>query len=326
MIPGLGLITRPAKYIIGFFLPWPQAKKTIEQPQQTSLDDQDVTPSSEMPQHSPDDHTNASGDDWRIVGSHKSGRRGGPPHPDSGTGAHRHRGEHRSSREDHLRSRLQENSVRFSNLQNDHRQLVHERESLERSHLQLTGTHQNAITDLRETQMTCQRQQKEIETLRERLLGASALLDVRNHELGVAKAFLSKEDRFSTSDVLQLVRDLNTEIMQTAAYLVETLPLKRFRTASAGEVPEGPCKSTFVALVLPQGSREGVDEGLLELALRGFLISYASRIANTWGFNYVPGWYDELYSKVCETGMLIRKSTHTTVSNPLVLRGSHCRQ
>jgi len=314
MIPGLDLITAPATYIIGIFRTPPQVEETTEQLQQTSLDDQDLT-SPEMPQHSPDDHKGASGDDWSTASHKKGGRRGGPHRPVPGTGAHRHHGEHQLSKQDRLQSRFQEQSVRLGKLENDNLQLVHERESLEQRHLQLSGTHQNTVDSLRETQTTCQRQQEEIVALRRRLVSASTLLDVRNHELGVAKAFLSKEDRFSTSDVLQLVRDLNTEIMQTAAYLAETLPLKRFRTPSAGEVPEGPCKSTFVALVLPQGSG-GVDEGLLELALRGFLIFCASWIANTWSFNYLPGWYDELYSKVCETGMLIRKSPHTTVSNP----------
>jgi len=308
MIPGLGLITRPVKYVIDIFLP-SRVKKIIGWLRQISLDDQDVTPSPEMPQHSPDDHTNASGGGRRTVGDHESGR---------------HR-EHQSSKEDRLQPRLQEESILLSNLENDHRQLVHEHESLERTHHQLSATYKDAATNLRETQMTCQRQQEEIIALRGRLLDASVLLDVRNYELEVAKAFLSKEDRFSTSDVLQLVRDLNTEIMQTAAYLAETLPLKRFRITSAGEVPEGPCKSAFVALVLLQGSRKGVDEGSLELALRGFLTFYASGIANTWGFNYVPGSYNELYSKLCETGALIRQSHHTTTSNPFALRGSHRR-
>lgn len=122
----------------------------------------------------------------------------------------------------------------------------------------------------------------------------------------VAKTFLSKEDPISTSDVVQSVRDLNSEIMQTAAYLAENLPFKRIRTPLVEEIPEGPYKSIFVALVLPRGSGEELDVGSLELALQGFLAFSASGIANTWGFSHASGWCDELYSKVRETGARIR--------------------
>ena len=317
------LITRQITRIVDFVRP-PQVEETAEQLQQTSLGDQNLTPSPEMPQHPPNDHTNVSGDDWRTV-NHTNGRHGGRPGPVSGTAAHRHRGEHRSSREDYLWSRLREKSTRLKNLENDHRQLADERESLERNYRQLSETHQIAITNFHKAQMMCKEQQQEIDTLREKLRGTSVLLDVRNQEMKVAKTFLSKEDLFSTSDVVQSVRDLNSEIMQTAAHLAETLHLKRFRTPSAEEVPEGPYKSIFITLVLPQGPEE-VDVGSLELALQGFLALYASGVSNTWGFNHTPGWCDKLYSKVCEMGMLTGRIPYAPASNQPSVRGSYRRQ
>jgi len=307
MLPAL--IVRPITRIIDIFSP-PQVGQTAEQPQRTPLDDQDLTPSPEMPRHPPEDHPDASGDDWRLVSHRTNGRREGRPRPASGTGVHRPW----LSREDHLQSRLRTQTARLRSLENVHGQLISERESLEHNHRQLSETHRIALTDLHGTQMTCKEQQQEIDALREKLRDNSALLDVRNQEMKVAKAFLSREDLFSASDVFQSVRDLNSEIMQTATYLAETLPLKRLRTSSAEEVPEGPYKYIFVTLVLPQGP-EGVDVGSLELALQGFLTLYASGVANTWGFSSTSGWCDKLYSKVCETGALIGRVLYTIASD-----------
>ena len=311
MLPDL--ITRQIKWVSDLVRP-PQVEETAEQFQQTSLDDQDLTSSPEMPQPLPNHHTDASGDNWRTVSNRTNGRHGGRPLPVSGTGAHRPRGERRSSREDHLRSRLREQSAYIKRLENDHHQLTGERDSLERSCRQLSETYQVAITNLHETEMMCKGQQQKVNVLKEKLRDTSALLDARNQEMNAAKTFLSKEDLFSTSDVVQLVRDLNSGIMQTATHLAETLPLKRLSTPSAEEVPEGPYKSIFVTLILSQGPEE-VDAGSLELTLQGFLAFCASGVANTWGFGNTSGWCDKLYSKVCETGAFIGRILHTTTSN-----------
>jgi len=309
------LVKRPIARIINS-VRQSQVEGTIEQPQMASLDVQDLQPSPEMPQDPPNDHASASGDSSRTVRSHTNERHEGRrPRTASSTATHRHRGEHWSGRGDHLQSRFRAQTARLRDLEGDHHQLAGEHESLERSHCQLSEAHQIVIVDLHKTQATCKEQQQEINALREKLRSTSALLGVRNQELKVAKTFLSKEDPVSTSDIVQSVRDLNSEVMQTAAHLAENLPLKRVRTPSAEEVPEGPYKSIFVTLVLPQGSGEEVDVGSVELALQGFLTFYSSGIVNTWGFSHASGWYDKLYSKVCETGTLIQRSPHTIMSN-----------
>ena len=298
------LLALPITWIIDFVRE-PRVEETAEQLQWTSLDGQDIEPSPGMPQNLHTDHTNAPGDGWKVVESRGSGRREGPPRP-SRTAAHGFRGERRSSRGDQSQSHSRTQATRIKTLENDYRQLADKHKSLENSHRQLHEAHQTAITDLHETQMACKKQQQEINALGEKLRDTSALLDVRNREVKIAKTFLSKEDLYSASDVVQSVRDLNSEIMQTAAYLAENLSLKRFRTPSAREVPEGPYKSIFVTLILPQGSGEEVDTGSLELAIQGFLGFYASMFANLWGFAHAPGWCDNLYSKVCEMGTFIQ--------------------
>ena len=215
------------------------------------------------------------------------------------------RGSYNEEREGHLRTpakattrgrHLEAQSVLLS-------QQVERVKDLENSHRQLYAAHQVVKTELHETQTTCKNQQQEIHSLKEKLRDTSALLGARNQELKVAKTFLSKEDAFSTSDVVQNVRDLNSEVMQTAARLADKLALKRSRGCPAGFVPEGPYRSIYVLLAWPQGSGEEVDAGLLELALQGFLIISVYFIANAWGLCQESG-CGELYSKVCENGTL----------------------
>ena len=231
-----------------------------------------------MVQKRPNERTGASESDPKRV---KNERREVHLSIDSKAATHGH------GREDQSPSRSQL-AARLSDVENANRKLSDDR--------------QVAITELRETHSTCEKQQQEINTLREKLRENSALLDARNRELKVAKTFLSKEDPLSTSDVVQSVRDLNSEIMQIAAYLADNLTLKRVRNLPAGDIPEGPCKPIFTALVLPRGSWDEVDVGSVELALQGFLVVWVFWIVNTWGFGEASGWCDQLYSKVRETG------------------------
>lgn len=181
---------------------------------------------------------------------------------------------------------------------------------LEDSKRRLSDAHQGVLTELDETQVKCKKQHEAINSLREKLRDASDLLDARNRELKVAKSFLSKEDPVCISDVVQAVRDLNSEVMQTAACLADNLALKRVRGYPVEGIPEGPYKSIFVTLFLPQRSGDEVSAELLELAIQGFLVVWVGYIANTWGFFEGSAWFGEFYSKVCENGMLISRFSH----------------
>jgi len=343
----LDLITRPIVWIcpVAWFLDLmktPQAEEATAQPQRAPLenqdqieaataqpqyilsDNQDLDPTSKMPQNPPKTQTNASGGDRKMVGNHTNGRHEGHPRPVSGTGSQQYYAEHRSGREDSSQSRFRAQAAHLKRIERNYEQLVDEHGSLQHNYTKLYQAHQTTIADLRETQVACNGQQQEIKMLREKLRGASALSDVRNQELKVARTFLSKGDLFSTSDVVQLVRDLNSEIMQIAAHLVETLPLKRFCTPSAQGVPEGWYNYIFSTLVVPQGPGEEVDKGSLELALQGFLALYAHAVTNAWSFSHGSDWCDTLYSKVCEIGTLIQRSPLPTVSNYLSVRGLDC--
>jgi len=277
----------------------PQVEEITQPLQQTSLDDRVQGPTSEMPREQPNDRASASEDNWKIV---KNPRHERHPRTVSGIAAGGHHGEYWTGGGQRLRALFRERTARLTSLENDHRQLTDEHETLRHNHRRLYEAYQVASTNLSEAQTTCKNQQQQINVLKGKLRHASAFLEVRNREAKVAKAFLSKEDPISASDVAQSVRDLNSEIMQTAAYLAENLPLNRTHIPLVEEIPEGPYKSISVALVLPQASGKELDVGSLELALQGFLAFCASGIAGTWGFSHASRWCDELYSKVHETG------------------------
>ena len=283
-----------------------QVEETTQPLQRAPLDDQVQEPSPETPRDQPNDRASASGDGWRTVRNPRNERHEGHLRTVSSTTAGGHRGEYSTNRGPHFRLFPRERSTRSTRLENDYRQLTDEHEALRRNHRRLRQAHQVAVADLSEAQTTCGKQQQQINVLKGKLRQTSAFLEVRNQEAKVAKAFLSKEDPISASDVVQSVRDLNSEIMQTAAYLAENLPLNRTSIPLVEEIPEGPYKSISVALVLPQGSGEELDVGSLELALQGFLAFSASGIAGTWGFSYASRWCDDIYSKIRETGAWIR--------------------
>lgn len=271
-LPGL-----PLKWIPDFIQRHLLRKPTEQAPPENRL----IEPPPGMVQKRPNERTGPPESDSKRV---KNERREGRLSIVSKAATHGH------GREDQSPSRSQL-AARLSDVENVNRKL--------------SDDHQVAITELRETRSTCEKRQQEINALKEKLRENSVLLDARNRELKVAKTFLSKEDPLSTSDVAQSVRDLNSEIMQIATHLADNLALKRVRNLPAGDIPEGPCKPIFTALVLPRGPSDEVDVGSVELALQGFLVVWAFWIVNSWGFGEASGWCDQLYSKVRETGMLI---------------------
>ena len=280
----LFMLIRPIKRIVGFVFQQGQIEETTEQVQQTASENQLQGPSPEMHQKLPNDDASASGGISKTANP-VDGREG-RSRTVSETSTHKHPGGHRTSGD-----RPQARRARLESLENDHRQLTGEHKLLERKYRDLFEACKATVTNLHEAHAMCKNQQEEIKSLKEKLGSASALLDIRNQELKVAKIFLSKEDPFSTSDVVQSVRDLNSEIMQTAAHLAENLPLKWARVP----LPD-----------MLQGFRDEVDVGSLELGLQGSLAAQVCFIANTWGFSKASGWCDKLYLKVCEMGTFIR--------------------
>ncbi len=61
------------------------------------------------------------------------------------------------------------------------------------------------------------------------------LLDARGEELRNAQAFLTKADAYSYADIKAMVDALNSEIMQLASYMSDTLRLEQSQFNLSGD-------------------------------------------------------------------------------------------
>lgn len=135
------------------------------------------------------------------------------------------------------------------------------------------------------------------------------LLETRTVELRAAQTFLSTEDSRSASDVVQLVQDLNSEILQASAQLVESLPLKlifdvdRDARRNARDVVSeliGPLAANML-----ESSRGEEDIDLLEVGVRGVMVLWACKIIQTWHFgasSRSASQFDDLYKVISSAG------------------------
>jgi hypothetical protein len=130
------------------------------------------------------------------------------------------------------------------------------------------------------------------------------LLETRTTELRAAQKFLSIEDRASTSDVVQLVKDLNSHVIQISARLAESLKLQMVLSPDEGGKYEagqsvaeliGPLAQKMLELFRGQDDRE-----LLDVVFKGCITAWAYKFIEAWQFetslNVLDGIYDTIYS------------------------------
>lgn len=131
------------------------------------------------------------------------------------------------------------------------------------------------------------------------------LLETRTTELRAAQKFLSIEDRASTSDVVQLVKDLNSHVIQISARLAESLelqmlPLDEGEKREAGQSVAklvGPLAQKMLELFKGQDDRE-----LLDVAFKGCITAWAYKFIEAWQFETSLDVLDRIYEKIYSTG------------------------
>jgi len=125
---------------------------------------------------------------------------------------------------------------------------------------------------------------------------ASQLLQTRTTELRAAQNFLSIEDSRSVEDVVQLVHDLNSEIVQASAALVESLVLQP--TVDPSDIIRQTAAVHVSGLVGPLAAKllcsfRGEDDiDVLEVIFRGSMVAWAHKIIDAWHLG--PGGPGEL--------------------------------
>ncbi|KAF9812310.1 hypothetical protein IEO21_06252 [Rhodonia placenta] len=129
-----------------------------------------------------------------------------------------------------------------------------------------------------------------------KLLDTTALLDERTSSLHAAEALLTKVDQHSDADVVRLVKNLNSYILQLSAQIVDSVPTKVHRDTNgprrqhnldkaareaAGERVQRLAGEGLVRLLR---SREYEEAAVCQIALQACIVLFSSRIINAWTF------------------------------------------
>ncbi|KAF9465201.1 hypothetical protein BDZ94DRAFT_1189779 [Collybia nuda] len=166
----------------------------------------------------------------------------------------------------------------------------------------------------RDVEAQLEQQSKELRTLLNQLRQSEALrqqtlelLETKTSELRGAQAFMSKEDSLSGADVIGMVKSLNAEILQVAAFMADSLEdLGKIQTEDVEITPTksaaGLGKYIIRALRFRQNRAE-FDPMPVQIALQVCLIQACKRVVDGW-VPGVPGHdliFDRVYARVRDT-------------------------
>lgn len=151
---------------------------------------------------------------------------------------------------------------------------------------------------------------------------ATELLEMRTAELKGAEMFLTKTDLLSNVEVVSLLENLNSEIMQIAASMTEELPIEEKRIDLEGKEQEsdemrdayaraedtvGPRMAELLKL-----SEHHEDPILVQLAVQASMTAYTHWIISSWVFETPEDEHmlSEIYARVREAGKLNMNRIH----------------
>ena len=113
----------------------------------------------------------------------------------------------------------------------------------------------------------------------------AALLETHTSELEGAQTFLTKADTFSLADLILMVEGLNTDILETAAYITDTFDFGRSsqaistrRQQSVHESVESGLGKIMTNLLVQQGR----DQTLIQITVQAYLSRWCHHTASVW--------------------------------------------
>jgi chromosome segregation ATPase len=135
-----------------------------------------------------------------------------------------------------------------------------------------------------------------------------ALLKIRTDELSGTYSFLDKADLLPVADVTAMVAALNSEILNTAASIADSLQFRKVKAAAGNEqkIAYERVRSQLgpkVAFLLTSVSH-AEDAMLLQFALQCRLVWDCKTIIESWGFGKLQDHLVEIYEGVQKTGKL----------------------
>lgn len=131
------------------------------------------------------------------------------------------------------------------------------------------------------------------------------LLDEKTMELNGTQALLNQTDTHSGADVIAMVNSLNAQVMQTAAFMADTLEFGRI--SSRDEVWQKSVKDVqwmladdLIRALHSVSRRRGsdFDSTLIQVALQICLTSCCWAASSCWGFNDKDDWIKKIYRRI----------------------------
>ncbi|KAF5374678.1 hypothetical protein D9615_008988 [Tricholomella constricta] len=143
----------------------------------------------------------------------------------------------------------------------------------------------------RDFSIHCDRQSQELHVIKDELRRAEANHEItrsqliqRAAELQSAQLFINQADSLSGAEVIAMANALNAEILQSAAFMADSLDYTQGRTPTTQEVSAA--RSTLgedlVQALVSQRGQPGFDPTMVQLALQVCLVRCSKMIVESW--------------------------------------------
>jgi hypothetical protein len=148
---------------------------------------------------------------------------------------------------------------------------------------------------LQDKLQSCEKENKiiqtELQVFQTQYARTLALLEIRTTELKGAQTFLTTADSLSGAEVTSMVEGLNSEILQTAAFIADEFEFEAVKPSPTGELEAHERVKKFIGvniLHLLTSKRHFEDPMLIQIAVQSCLARYANDMIETWCFNMIP--------------------------------------
>ncbi|KDQ59136.1 hypothetical protein JAAARDRAFT_192678 [Jaapia argillacea MUCL 33604] len=142
------------------------------------------------------------------------------------------------------------------------------------------------VDDIRRLRGEGERERRGQEDLVEKYNQTIALLETRTSELRVTQQFLTQTDTLAGSEVVRLVEDLNTDIFQIVATMMDRFEFDKEHTIQGGDFDRVERARSWVARCLGPILLEGLtttdDSAIIQVAIQGITTMCADWIVNMW--------------------------------------------
>ena len=171
--------------------------------------------------------------------------------------------------------------------------------------------HQSQTLDqqLQRQDQDAKMKQTELDQVQSQYSQTQALLGVRTQELKGAQSFLTKADSLSGAEVTSMVEGLNSEILQTAAFVADSFEFSKGKAIAQHEQDAAysrvtHCMGDGMSHILTS-IQHSEDPMLVQIALQSCIVWCSKHIVETWCFNgdpRSPHLLRSIYDRVRQSG------------------------